>query len=63
MLQLPVCLLTLSQMAAEGLVTVRQGAQLAFPVSTTLAKVKMIRVADYTTAMPYCVIYAPCCKR
>jgi hypothetical protein len=50
-------------MASEGLVTVRQGGQLAFPVSTTLAKVKMNLVADYTPAMPYCVMYAPCCKR
>jgi hypothetical protein len=39
-------------MASEVLFTIWQGAQLATPVWTKLAKVKMVLGADYTPAMP-----------
>jgi hypothetical protein len=44
--------LTLYHMASEELFTIWQGGQLAIPVRTTLAKVKTIRGAYYTRAMP-----------
>ncbi len=44
--------LTLSHMASEVPFTIWHGGQLATPVRTTLAKVKTILGADYTSAMP-----------
>jgi hypothetical protein len=49
-------------MAIEVLFTIWQGGQLANPVWTTLAKVKMILGANYTLAMLCSIMNAPCCQ-
>ena len=49
-------------MAYEVLFTIWQGGQLAIPMWTTLAKVKMILGANYTLAMLCSIMNAPCCQ-
>jgi hypothetical protein len=49
-------------MASEVLFTIWQGGQLAIPMRATLAKVKAIMGADYTLAMLFSIMYAPCCQ-